>query len=271
MPISFLQKKFAMAAVAAITFPAFCLQAAPLEVVSYSYSKQPDDNYPDPEMTKLIDEEIVPDQDASPYTREATVGWLQNPADPEVPHPAITFDLGEMKYIDEIAINYVLWPGAGVRAPNEVRVSYSMDGSEFLMEEAFTGFDGSDNSPYVIYTRNLPVILERKAARYVRLDFRQGPESGSNLNRSVFHFIDEVSFEGASIDDLNTSASSSIYRAVELEFPTEIGEVYQVQSSPDLENWEDFGPKILGNGDVYQVFSSAKSEDRGFFRVQTRD
>ncbi len=262
-------KKMSTLALAALTVGALSLQADPLEVLSYDYSKPPAENYPDPDRSKLTDGQTV--SGAEEPSVEYAVGWIENPTDPDQPHPAITFDLGEMKYIDEIVVSYVLWPGSGVRAPKEVRVSYSHDGEEFLMEEAYTGFDGSEHPEESLFSRELSIDGDRQAARFVRLDFRQGGENDPDENRSVWHWFDEVTFYGAEIDDLTGEASISIYTAVELEFPTEVGRIYQVQSSEDLEEWEDMGDKILGNGEHYQLFRSTRTEDRKFFRVLTEE
>ncbi len=262
-------RKISTLALAALTFGALSLQADPLVVLSYEYSKPPAENYPDPDRSKLTDGQTV--SGAEEPSVDYAVGWIENPTNPDEPHPAITFDLGEMKYIDEIVISYVLWPSAGVRAPKEVRVSYSYDGEAFLMEDAYTGFDGSEDPEASLFSRELSVDPDRQAARFVRLDFRQGGEEDPNENRSVWHWFDEVTFHGAEIDDLTGEASSRIYTAVELEFPTEVGRIYQVQGSQDLEEWEDIGDKILGNGEPYQLFQSTRTEDRKFFRVLTEE
>lgn len=253
----------------------FTLQADPLDVVSYTFSKDPSSSYDDPDRTKLTDGETVPDSwwsPGSPSPLGAEVGWIQNPANPDVPHPAITFDFGEGKYVDSVSINYVLWPDAGVRAPNEVRVSYSMNGEEFTGEEIFQGFDGSDSEyGYTMFTRNLTLDLDGMPARFVRLDFLQGPGDSWGPNRSSWHWFDEASFTGSDIDDLHAGAPANIYTAIELEFPTEVGRVYRIQRSADLEEWEDWGQLVLGNGEVFQLFRSIKTEGRGFFRVLTSD
>ncbi len=247
--------------------------SSPVEVVSYHYLTAPNVNRDDPDLTKLTDGVTVPDSywsSGQPSPLGAEVGWLQNPADPEKPLPAIVFDLGEGHYLDSVRINYVLWPDAGVRAPHEVRVSVSFDGVEFLLEEIHTGFDGSNHDAgFTMYTRSLDIDLNSKPARQVKLDFRQGPGETWGPNRSSWHWLDEVSFTGTAIDNLDNPTAASLHQAVELEFPTEMGRVYQIQTSPDLAEWENWGDPILGNGGDYRLFRSIKTEGRGFFRVMT--
>jgi hypothetical protein len=260
---------------AALSLGLVSLQAAPIEVASYTFSKAPGTSYPDPNFQKLTDGQVVPNtwvaQGGTTPVGPA-VGWLENPANPDRPNPAITFYFGDAKYVDRANINYVIWPGAGVRAPHEVRVSYSFDGVTFLPAGTFTGFDGTDHPEgFTIFTRNLELNLQGIPARYVRLDIRQGPGSNWGPNRSAWHFIDEVSFQGQAIADVNKPASASIFQAVELEFPTEVGRVYRIQRSSDLVTWDDYGDLVLGNGEVYRLFSPARATNRGFFRVLQND
>lgn len=57
-----------------------------------------------------------------------------------------------------------------------------------------------------------------------------------------------------------------IYTAIELEFPTEPGKAYTVQSSPDLTNWTNFDA-FLGNGDYWRKLYSTRGQSKLFYRV----
>ncbi len=81
--------------------------------------------------------------------------------------------------------------------------------------------------------------------------------------------LDEVSFHGRAIEDVTVPGSLDIFQAVDLEFETEVGVVYQIQASDDLVNWENFGSRILGNGQLYRLFTSTRTKEREFFRVRT--
>lgn len=42
---------------------------------------------------------------------------------------------------------------------------------------------------------------------------------------------------------------------------------YQIQSSPDVQEWQDLGEKILGNRQPFHLLPFIKADGRGFFRV----
>jgi hypothetical protein len=59
-----------------------------------------------------------------------------------------------------------------------------------------------------------------------------------------------------------------IYSAVEIEFLTVTGLLYQIQTSPDLTNWTNFGPSFPGDGNIWNKLYSTRSPVRLFYRVQ---
>src|SRR6185436_17326952 len=61
--------------------------------------------------------------------------------------------------------------------------------------------------------------------------------------------------------------SLAIYNAAELEFPTHVGERYQLQSSIDLVNWTNLGSIIKGNGQPYATFQQTRDKSPLFYRL----
>jgi len=55
-------------------------------------------------------------------------------------------------------------------------------------------------------------------------------------------------------------ASLKISPAVEIEFPTEIGKIYQLQGAVNLTNWTDIGNRVFGHGRSVTRTFSAKSD-----------
>jgi len=64
------------------------------------------------------------------------------------------------------------------------------------------------------------------------------------------------------------AATLSAFTAIELEFITQTGKVYQIQSSPDLINWSNFAEPILGDGNVWSKTYSTRGQGRTFYRVE---
>jgi dipeptidyl aminopeptidase/acylaminoacyl peptidase len=61
----------------------------------------------------------------------------------------------------------------------------------------------------------------------------------------------------------------AIFPAAEIAWDTQPGVVYQVQCSTDLENWEDWGDPITGDGGPVSVFVSTRADPDKSFRVVT--
>ena len=60
----------------------------------------------------------------------------------------------------------------------------------------------------------------------------------------------------------------NIYTAIELNFLASTNRVYQVQASPDLTNWTNFGPQIQGNGSLWDNTYSTRGQTQLYYRVQ---
>lgn len=58
-----------------------------------------------------------------------------------------------------------------------------------------------------------------------------------------------------------------IHEAVELEWSTVTGVLYQIQESTDLETWVDLGDPIPGDGATMSAFISIVGESENFFRI----
>jgi hypothetical protein len=64
------------------------------------------------------------------------------------------------------------------------------------------------------------------------------------------------------------AAYLSAFTAIELEFITQNGKTYQIQSSPDLINWTDFDQPIAGNGDIWKKVYSTREQGQRYYRVE---
>ena len=69
--------------------------------------------------------------------------------------------------------------------------------------------------------------------------------------------------------NLAGAAEARIHTAVELEFDTEEGRIYQIESSTDLETWMPASLLIEGEGEPIERFFSTREDERKFFRVVT--
>lgn len=75
----------------------------------------------------------------------------------------------------------------------------------------------------------------------------------------------------AGTDPLNRNSSPAArvktYDAVEVEFPTLVGENYQVQTLTSSNTWQNFGPKINGSGETISFLFSTRESSTTFWRV----
>ncbi|MEZ5327332.1 MAG: hypothetical protein R3F19_19960 [Verrucomicrobiales bacterium] len=76
-----------------------------------------------------------------------------------------------------------------------------------------------------------------------------------------------------SAQDFDSGVALTIRHAVEVEFQSVPGQVYQVQSSADNENWHPVGDSYFGDGaKVVDLISYGQTGERSkFFRVRTMD
>lgn len=65
----------------------------------------------------------------------------------------------------------------------------------------------------------------------------------------------------------NPVLNLNIHQAVELEWPTVSGVVYQIQESTDLETWVDVGDPITGDGTAMSKLFSIKGRSKNFYRI----
>ena len=61
-----------------------------------------------------------------------------------------------------------------------------------------------------------------------------------------------------------------ITQAAKLQWQSQSGKTYQVQTSYDLSTWVNFGSAITGNGTLKTVFDSADQDAKKFYRVQVQ-
>jgi len=69
----------------------------------------------------------------------------------------------------------------------------------------------------------------------------------------------------------STAAILRIYPAVELQFTTDAGKYYQIESSSNLVNWTATGSLIIGTGSDFNLLVSTKDTNHRFFRSQEVD
>lgn len=62
--------------------------------------------------------------------------------------------------------------------------------------------------------------------------------------------------------------SPRLFFASGIEWPTAVGEMYQVQWSLDLSTWHDLGEAVLGDGELATVYDDIGSINRRFYRVE---
>jgi hypothetical protein len=61
-----------------------------------------------------------------------------------------------------------------------------------------------------------------------------------------------------------------IMRAVELDWQSQDGAVYQVQSSSNMNTWKDTGYPILGDGQAKKFYDGANQPTKRFYRIQLK-
>jgi hypothetical protein len=70
-----------------------------------------------------------------------------------------------------------------------------------------------------------------------------------------------------------TPVTATIFRAVEVAWPTEIGRLYQVQWASELirTNWFNFGGAFFGDGATNSVLDETRTAGKRFYRVLRSD
>jgi hypothetical protein len=62
----------------------------------------------------------------------------------------------------------------------------------------------------------------------------------------------------------------NIARAMQLEWQSQSGALYQVQASPDASSWQDVGDPIMGDGLPKTYFDPTPSDTKKFYRIQIK-
>lgn len=78
----------------------------------------------------------------------------------------------------------------------------------------------------------------------------------------------EVAY-GSSPTDASSvpSPPHELFTAVEIEFPTVVNEIYQIQQMVGNWQWQNFGPRIPGTGKTISYLVSTRSSSSSFYRV----
>lgn len=76
-------------------------------------------------------------------------------------------------------------------------------------------------------------------------------------------------FAGKDPRDANShpAATPNVFPAIELEFFTQTGKQYLIESSADLSSWSPFEGPIPGDGKVWKKTFSARETETRFYRV----
>ena len=95
-----------------------------------------------------------------------------------------------------------------------------------------------------------------------------GPTTTMSIDElRVGYTWSDVVLPGPPID---TVPDLTIRQAVRLQWQSQIGKVYQVQSSYDLAIWNNFGTPISGDGNIKKVFDASDDDSKKFYRVQAQ-
>ncbi len=148
------------------------------EQISYTFSGSTGSGtYADASFTKLTDG-VIGSTGPAPWGSGEWVGW--NSVD-----PVLTFDLDAVQPLDSVFIDYLVGNAAGVHAPDDVTIEFSLDGSDYasidpIVSDAFNNF-----SPGGGWNRRAIVDLEGTQAQFVRMTF---------ANDQEWTFLGEVQF-----------------------------------------------------------------------------
>jgi len=99
------------------------------------------------------------------------------------------------------------------------------------------------------------------------------PDLPTTRNECLGVVLDDTLFIFGGYDNWTMQAAIippvlNCYTAIELEFLTRTGRAYQLQSSPDLTNWTNFGSQISGDGNSWSKTYSTRGTQKLFYRVQ---
>ena len=93
-------------------------------------------------------------------------------------------------------------------------------------------------------------------------------EMCGNGARCVARLAHEI---GAAPDHMSieTVAGTAIHKAVEITFPSEAGQYYQLQCAGDVNSdvWSNLGSPILGVGGSMSTFDTTRHAEQRFYRV----
>ncbi len=104
----------------------------------------------------------------------------------------------------------------------------------------------------------------------IRLRLENPLPTDNNSRQDIFFDrVEAVILEGGGGEGVEIP-NLKITQAVEIHFDTIAGQTYQIQSSKDLDSWENEGDLISGSGqEVSRLFSVRQDPPKAFFRVLT--
>ena len=153
------------------------IQAAPIDVVSYTYDGMGDGTQPNTVYVAALADTggtELTDGDIPTYNWSAGSGWVGFYNDPlpaaGTPHPQITFDLGTSCELSSVALTYLAGDSAGAfpatSLGDTVRISVSTNGTDFTAPVSYSPFSG----PTTGFESTTSVMdLSGKSGRYVRM------------------------------------------------------------------------------------------------------
>lgn len=136
--------------------------------------------------------------------------------------------------------------------------------------DQYAWYDNEGEFKVQIYRAALPAnlkLLLHPAVNPTGADAVANANSNANARPAV-----KIIEASAAPGKLVTSPGPELhaYTAIELSWPSETKQVYQVQWTPVLNppQWEDFGALVAGSGAEISVFDSTRRHAQGFYRVR---
>ncbi len=203
-------------------------------------------------------------------TNYEDVLWVgvQNSVDDGTPQPSLIFDLGSLRCVAAVQLDYLVDHEGGVSAPDSVTVTLSLDvdfadGDVVLVREAF---DDSADPAFLGAVRSTIVGLEQHPARYLKMDF---------ANDGQWTFLGEISFFGDRIPEaafgitrVQTVGTSG--EDVSINFKSQPQVLYFLERVADLPHADAtiVQTDIKGTGEVAHITDAGGTQfQQMFYRV----
>ena len=81
----------------------------------------------------------------------------------------------------------------------------------------------------------------------------------------------ELNHSSDPLDPLMSPEVLSVYKAIQIEFGTQAGRSYVLESSRDLKSWRSFGNPFTGVGGLSSISVKTDWKESSYFRLRTTD